>query len=100
MPSFENIKQTRTYSKSLALIRKTRLNLIECMPNDKYIKLVQSHVKNLENIFKNLKDFSSKKIIDTISKSMNTIDMRLISYGSYINTVLEMDDIYRFKSSF
>lgn len=96
---FENIKQTRTYSKSLGLIKKTRLNLIECMPNDKYIKLVQSHVKNLENIFKNLKDFSNKKIIETICKSMNTIDMRLISYGSYSNTVLEMDDIYRFKSS-
>ena len=96
---FENIKQTRTYSKSLVLIKKTRLKLIECMPNDKYIKLVQSHVKNLENIFKNLKDFSNKKITETISKSMNTIDMRLISYGSYSNTVLEMDDIYRFKSS-
>ena len=96
---FDSIKQSRTYSKSLSLIKKTRLNLIECMPNDKYIKLVQGHVKNLENIFKNLKEFSTKKIVETISKSMNTIDMRLISYGSYTNTMLEMDDIYRFKSS-
>jgi hypothetical protein len=30
---------------------------------------------------------------------MNSIDMRLISYGSYINTALEIDDIQRFKSS-
>ena len=96
---FENIKQTRTYSKSLETIKKTRLNLIECMPHDKYLKLLQSHVKNLENIFKNSRDFPNKKIIDTVSKSMNTIDMHLISYGSYINTILDIDNIQRFKSS-
>jgi hypothetical protein len=97
--SFENIKQTRTYSKSLDIIKKARLKLIECMPHDKYIKLVESHVKILENIFKNSKEFPNKKIIETVSKSMNSIDMRFISYGSYINTALEIDDIQRFKSS-
>ena len=96
---FESIKQTRNYSKSLALIKKTRLNLIECMPYEKYIKLLQNHIKILENIFKNLREFPNKKIIETVSKSMNTIDMRLMSYGSYINTVLEIDDIHRYKSS-
>jgi hypothetical protein len=96
---FEGIKQSRNYSKSLALIKKTRLNLIECMPYEKYIKLLQNHIKILENIFKNLREFPNKKIIETVSKSMNTIDMRLMSYGSYINTVLEMDDIHRYKSS-
>lgn len=96
---FENIKQSRTYTKSLENIKKARLKLIECMPHNKYIKLLEGHVKILENIFKNLKEFPNRKIVDTISKSMNSIDMRLISYGSYLNTILEIDDIQRFKSS-
>lgn len=96
---FENIKQNRTYSKSLENIKKARLRLIECMPHNKYIKLLEGHVKILENIFKNLKEFPNRKIVDTISKSMNSIDMRLISYGSYLNTILEIDDIQSFKSS-
>lgn len=96
---FENIKQNRTYTKSLENIKKARLKLIECMPHNKYIKLLEGHVKILENIFKNLKEFPNRKIVDTISKSMNSIDMRLISYGSYLNTNLEIDDIQRFKSS-
>jgi hypothetical protein len=96
---FENIKQNRTYTKSLENIKKARLRLIECMPHNKYIKLLEGHVKILENIFKNSKEFPNRKIVDTISKSMNSIDMRLISYGSYLNTILEIDDIQRFKSS-
>ena len=96
---FDSIKQTRNYTKSLDAIKKVRLNLIECMPFDKYLKLLQNHQKILENMFSTLKEFPKKKMIDIISKSLNTIDTHFLTYGSYINTLINIDDIQRFKRS-
>ena len=44
-------------------------------------------------------EFTDKKIITTISKTMNNIDMRLVSYHNYVNSNLEINEIQKFKSS-
>jgi hypothetical protein len=97
---FEDLKQTtRITQKTLDNIKKKRLELLDCMSLQNYYQLLQKHLKSLENILKNKKEFTDKKIITTISKTMNNIDMRLVSYHNYVNYNLEIDEIQKFKSS-
>jgi hypothetical protein len=97
---FEDLKNTnRITQKMIENIKKKRLELLDCMPYESYYQLLQKHLKILENILKNKKEFTDKKIITTISKMMNNIDMRLVSYTNYVNHNLEIDEIHKFKSS-
>lgn len=95
---FDQIKINRFYSKSMEEIKKTKLKIIDLIPYSEYEKLLRDHVTILENIFKE-KDYSDKKILNTIPKSMSALDMRILQYSNYINTELEMDDIQKLKKS-
>lgn len=95
---FESLKTSRTYSRQLDLIKRTRTKLINCIPMSSYIKLLQSHLETLENIFRE-KEYPEKKIINTISKALNSLDTRLVYYYNYFDTQLEIDDIQKFEES-
>jgi hypothetical protein len=95
---FKSILKNKTYVKELSLIKTTRLKLIEMVSQEDYIKLLQKHVTKLENICKE-KHYSDKKTSNIITKTLNTLDTRLISYVNYHNIPLEMDEIQKFKNS-
>ena len=92
------IKNKRLYNKNFENIKNTRLKLIDFLSYDSYIELIESHIKNLNIIFKD-KDCKDKKIIENISKCMNNIDLRLVYYGNYYDTPLEVDEIEKLKKS-
>lgn len=97
--AFESIKQNRTYQKHLDTIKKERLKLMKLLPFSMYYQLLQKHLKTLENIFKQKKELNEKKVITHISKSMNSLDMRIVSYSNYVNVSLDLDEIQNFKES-
>jgi hypothetical protein len=97
---FEIIKTTHAgFPKQMDIIKKTRLNLIDCMSYTQYYNLIQRHLKILEHIFKQKKEYSEKKIISIISKSMNTLDMRIVYYLNYINISIDTFEIQKLKNS-
>ncbi len=95
---FKFILKNKTYTRELNLIKINRLKLIEMLSQEDYIKLLQKHVTKLENICKE-KHYSDKKTSNIITKTLNTLDTRLISYVNYHNVPLEMDEIQKFKNS-
>ena len=94
---FENIKSSRIYTKSLEAIKRTRMNIIGSMLYDDYKNLLISHTATLNNIF-NTKNYVEKKIIQNVTKSLSSLDMRILLYNGYTNVVLDMDDIQKFKT--
>ena len=94
---FEQIKQNRLYTRSLDLIKKTKNEIITKISYYEYVNILKSHIKILEIIF-NEKEYVEKKIISIISKSLTSLDMRLIFYPNYINTELEADEIEKLKT--
>ena len=95
---FNTIKKQRSFSKHLDNIKKLRFTLINVLPYSTYINLIEYHNKKLVAIFKE-KDYNEKKIIEYVSKSMNNIDLRLLNYGKYYETYLEVDEIHKMKDS-
>ena len=94
---FEQIKQNRFYTKNLDLIKKTKNDIITRISYYEYINILKNHIKILENIF-NEKEYVEKKIVSIISKSLTSLDMRLVFYPNYINTELETDEIEKLKT--
>ena len=93
---FDQIKQNRYYTKSLDLIKKTKNEIITRISYSEYINILKNHIKILEKIFVE-KEYAEKKIISIISKSMTSLDMRLVFYPNYINTELETEEIEKLK---
>ena len=95
---FNTIRKQRSFSKHLDNIKKLRFTLINVLPYNTYINLIEYHNKKLTTIFKE-KEYNEKKIIECIFKSMNNIDLRLLNYGKYYETYLEVDEIHKLKES-
>ena len=92
---FIQIASNRVYSRFLSCIKKVRKKLMGKLKLDEYMEMLSGHNKRLEEIFK-AKDYTGGKIKKVISKSLTSLDMRLLRYGDYINTHVEVDDINRF----
>ena len=95
---FEYIKQNRFFTKSLDSIKNTRLYIISYISHSDYLNILKDHIITLESIFKE-KEYSEKKITSIISKSLSSLEMRLLFYPNYINTEIEMDEIGKLKNS-
>lgn len=93
---FEQIKQNRFYTKNLDLIKKIKSEIISKISYSDYINILKNHIKILEKIFTE-KEYVEKKIITIISKSLTSLDMRLLFYPNYINTELETEEIEKLK---
>ena len=95
--SFSNIKQNRNYSKYLEIIKNTRILLLNSLGYNEYYDLLLKHVKTLESIFKN-KEYNDKKILNIICKNMCSIDLRILNYGNYFSTELDIDEMQKFSN--
>jgi hypothetical protein len=94
----DNIKQNRNYSKFLDLIKTTRTNMISSANHNDYYDFLQKNISQLEIIFRK-KEYNDKKIITTITKSMNSIDLRILHYGNYFSTELDIDEMQKLNTS-
>ena len=95
---FENIKQSRNYTKNIDILRQERTKLIKSLSIIEYTKLTEEHLKILQQIFKD-KEYAEKKITTIISKSMNSLDLRILKYSNYVNTEFNIDEMQQFKIS-
>lgn len=86
----------KTYNELLKSLKETRMKIISKIHIDEYINILKEHTKRLKNIFLE-KQLSEKNIIRNVKNSLSSIDMRLLSYSSYTNTVLLMDDLCKFR---
>jgi hypothetical protein len=93
---FSQIENTRIYTKSLKNIKDARSKLLGKLNIDEYVKLLLLHIQRLQLIFLD-KNYDNKKTTNIISQSLTSLDMRLIFYGEYYNTNIELDDIEKFR---
>ena len=91
---FESLKNTKTYPKIMDEIKQNRINMFGKLDLSDYKKLVLEHVEIIEEIFKE-KKYTVKKITTIISKGLSALENRLISYGDYTNTHIEIDEIMK-----
>jgi hypothetical protein len=92
---FKDIETNRIYTKSLNLIKNTRMRIIG-ITIDEYTNLLKEHLERLTKIFQD-KAISEKISTKHITLSMSSLDLRIISYTPYINTELIIDDLTKFK---
>lgn len=89
---FEKLKQSRVYTKILEDLARKRMNIFARMPLSDYQNLVSEHIRTIEDIFRE-KNYTDKKSIGIISKGLTSLESRLISYGNYTQSHLEIDEI-------
>jgi hypothetical protein len=92
---FKDIETNRVYTKSLNLLKNTRMRIIG-ITIDEYTNLLKEHLERLTKIFQD-KAISEKISMKHITISMSSLDLRIISYSPYINTELVIDDLTKFK---
>lgn len=92
---FENIKDSRVYTVSLASMRRMRKKLLGKLTLDEYITLLEEHIKRLEEIFSGRK-YPQKKVIKIISSALTPLDMRLAFFDGYTNINIEIDEVQKF----
>jgi hypothetical protein len=88
----EKIRSSKTYSKSMSDLQKSRDTLLIVIGLEEYKKLCSSHITTLTEIFTE-KGFSDKKIETQISKGLSSLEMRLVKYTNYFNSHLAVDDV-------
>jgi hypothetical protein len=96
---FDEVCSNRIIKKNLISIKDERVKLLGRLKLPEYIKLIETHITRLEDIFKNKKSHDHKKTTTLISSSLSSLEQRLVFYGQYYNTYLEADDIQRFKAA-
>ena len=89
---FEKLKQSRVYTKILEDLARKRMNIFARMSLSDYQNLVSEHIRTIEDIFRE-KNYPDKKSISIISKGLTSLESRLISYGNYTQSHLEIDEI-------
>jgi hypothetical protein len=95
--NLENVKNTKTYMKHLDVIKKTRKNLVGTLTFTDYTILLETHIKILEEILTE-KGHNAKKITSTISKSLSSLDSRLLMYGNYYDIPIDIEELSNFRT--
>ena len=94
---FEKLKHTRNYTKLLEDFRDKRSRIFSSMILEDYISLIQDHITRLKDIFIT-KNYTEKKIQTIISKSLTSLEARLVSSNSHIETHLDVNELNIFLS--
>jgi len=89
---FESLKNAKTYPKIMEDLKQNRQKMFGRLNLYDYTNLILEHVKIIEEIFQE-KKYTPKKITTIISKGLSALENRLISYGDYTNTHIEIDEI-------
>ena len=92
--TFDTLKQSRIYTKILNDLAKKRMNIFGRMSLSNYQNLLSDQIRTIEDIFCE-KNYTDKKSINIISKGLSALESRLIYYGNYTQTHLEIDEIQK-----
>ena len=92
--TFDTLKQSRIYTKILNDLSKKRMSIFGRMSLSNYQNLVSDQIRTIEDIFCQ-KNYTDKKSITIISKGLTALESRLIFYGNYTQTHLEIDEIQK-----
>jgi hypothetical protein len=95
---FDKLRTSRIYNGIIDDIKSLRLKLIGTIKLSEYIDLLKSHVTLFTDIFKE-KQYLERKIIQIINKGLSPLEGRIIFYGNYINTTIEIDEMQKFDKS-
>jgi hypothetical protein len=89
---FELLKTSRIYTKILEEIKSLRSSIFGRMNISDYKNLVLEHTRIMEGIFHD-KNYTDKKSRTIISKSLSSLESRLISYTDYATQHIEIDEV-------
>jgi hypothetical protein len=92
--TFDTLKQSRIYTKILNDLAKKRMNIFGRMSLSNYQNLLCDQIRTIEDIFCE-KNYTDKKSINIISKGLSALESRMIYYGNYTQTHLEIDEIQK-----
>lgn len=93
---FNTLKQSRIYTKILSDLAKKRMSIFARMSLNSYQNLLLEQIRIIDEIFRE-KNYSEKKSISIISKGLTPLESRLISYGNYTQTHIEIDEIQKLE---
>ena len=96
--NFELIKTNRQYKKFIDVIKNERNKLMSVLVYSEYIEIIKEHISILSSILVD-KKYDSKKIKSTLDSLLTPLEMRLIFFGTYTQTYLDIDDIQKFNDS-
>lgn len=86
------LKNTKIYTKIIDEIKKKRTLVFKNMILEDYIKMILDHNKSIKDIFIN-KNYTEKKINNILSKSLTSLESRLIFNNSHIESHIDMDEL-------
>lgn len=92
---FTALRNSRTYSPLLKKLCSVRCQLLGVMGLEEYTGLLVEHRNRLETFFRT--KYQARKLIQTVSKSFTTLDLRLLRYDKYWDTSISMEDTERLK---
>ena len=95
---FEQIGESRIYSKLLVQMGKIRRELLYHIDVLQYTEILKEHVSRLTDVLVK-KDIKGKRKRDSISKALTPFDQRLLFYDEYYNSSIEPEDIEALRSS-
>lgn len=95
--AFSTLRQSRIYTKILDDLRAQRWNIFGRISFSAYQSLIQEHIRAIETIFRE-KKYSEKKSTSIISKGLSPLESRLVNYGNYTTSHLEIDEIQRLET--
>lgn len=93
---FDSMRKGRVYTKALESLCSIQHDLLKKMTITAYTDMLRNHLKQMQCIFA-AKDYSEKRIVSIVSKIMNGLDQRLLRYGNYYSSTLEVDDINKYR---
>jgi hypothetical protein len=96
--TFIALKQSRVYTKILSDLARKRMSIFGRMSLVSYKTLLSDQIKMMESIFSE-KNYTEKKSSTIISKGLTPLESRLISYGSYTQSHIEIDEIQKLEIS-
>lgn len=93
---FEKLVSSRMYTKILDDLKKYRLSISIKLNIEEYTKLIESHIEKITEILKE-KNYDDKKIVSIISKGLTALESRILGYGKYTQTFIDIEEVERFN---
>ena len=90
-----NLRKNKNQTKILDELRVQRWSIFGNISVELYTNLLQNHISIIEDIYK--EKSTDKRILSEISKSLTPFESRLLTYGQYTTTTIEIDDIQKFQ---
>ena len=94
---YEKLKDNRNYSKILDDIKQKRKLFLDKYNYTEYTEVLNNHISKLKEMFEN-KKYNNKKIETIIFKSLYPLESRLVSYSTYFDSFIDMDEIENVKN--